>query len=107
MVTIKSSDVGFESNGCGRWTSDLSPITNSTWSPFGEGTYIVGVDIGAGTWQADGTGSCYWERKEGFTGDFGEIITNDFTTSPRAIVTISAGDRGFTSSGCGTWSRVN
>lgn len=106
MVTIKPTDVGFESSGCGTWTADLSPITASPSSPFGAGTFIVGVDIAAGTWQSSGTDSCYWQRTSGFSGDFGEILANDFSSGGASIVSINPSDKGFTSSGCGTWTKV-
>jgi hypothetical protein len=44
---------------------------------------------------------CYWERLWGFSGELGDIITNEFTYS-QSIVTISSGDLGFRSERCGT-----
>jgi len=107
VVTIAPTDAGFESDGCGPWTSDLSPITFEPWASFGDGVYIVGTDsdIAAGTWRSSAfTGSCYWERKNGFGGTLDEIEANSFS-SIRQIVTIEAGDVGFESDGCGTWTR--
>ena len=64
----------------------------------------MGTDIGAGTWNAAGGASCYWERVSGFSGQLGDIIANDFgTTTP--VVTISASDVGFTSNTCGAWTK--
>jgi hypothetical protein len=51
LVTILPKDVGFESNGCGEWSSDLSRITDSR-TRFNAGTYIVGTDIAPGTYRA-------------------------------------------------------
>lgn len=104
IVTIKSGDMGFESDGCGTWTRDLSPITSSPTAPFGDGIYLVGTDIAAGTWTSRGdfTGFCYWERMSGFSGELSNIIANDFTEAT-PVVTISGSDTGFTSDGCGTW----
>jgi hypothetical protein len=105
IVDIAPSDAGFRTSNCAPWTSDLSAVTSSPTAPFGSGTYIVGTDISAGTWQAPGGSSCYWERLSGFSGEFEDIIANDFgSTSP--IVTIAAGDRGFKTSECGTWSKT-
>lgn len=103
VVTVAPGDVGFESSRCGTWTSDLSAISSSLASPFGDGTFIVGVDVGAGTWRSDG-GDCYWARLSGFSGTFGDIIANDFGGN---IVTISASDAGFTTSGCGSWTKLS
>lgn len=104
VVTILPGDVGFATDGCGTWTSDLSAITSSPDSPFGDGMWIVGTDVAAGTWSAPGGPDCYWKRVSSFTGDGDSIIANDFgTTAP--IVTIDPADAGFASQGCGTWSR--
>lgn len=105
LVTIKASDVGFSSQGCGTWRNNLSAITTSRTSSFGQGAYIVGVDVAAGTWRASGGQSCYWERLRGFSGELGDIIANDFL-SGSALVTIATTDKGFASSGCGTWTKV-
>ena len=107
IVTIEPSDVGFSAERCGTWTSDLSPVTNGRTEPFGDGTYIVGVDIAAGTWRNnDSSGGCYWERLEGFGGRLADIIENEFTYATQ-IVTIQSSDRGFTSKDCGTWTYVS
>lgn len=105
VVEIKASDKGFSSDRCGTWTNNLSPVTSSKTSPFGQGTYIVGVDIAPGTWSAAGGGSCYWERLSGFGGQLADIIANDFgSTSP--IVSIAPTDKGFKSSNCGNWTKI-
>ena len=107
IVTILPGDAGFESVGCGVWSSNLAPITSSTTAPFGDGTYLVGVDIAPGTWRNDdSSGGCYWARLNGFSGTLDEIEANAFTYDPQ-IVTISSGDEGFFTEGCGTWTKVN
>lgn len=105
VVTINPSDAGFSSEGCGTWTQDLSPITQSPTAPFGGGIYIVGTDIAPGTWQNDGTSGCYWARLSGFGGTFDEIIANSFSDTQQ-IVTISPSDAGFESTSCGTWTKI-
>lgn len=108
VVEIKGSDAGFNSEGCGEWTDDLSPITAEPTAPFGDGVWIVGVDIAPGTWQSETPpdGSCYWERMSGFGGELDDIIANEFTESQQ-VVTIQPGDVGFKSDGCGTWTLVS
>lgn len=69
---------------------------------FGSGMQIVGRDIAAGTYRAPGGRFCYWERLRGFGGTLGDIIANELGVGPQ-IVTISATDKGFDSSGCGRW----
>jgi hypothetical protein len=102
VVTIPARDVGFESDGCGDWTSDLSQVTE-TKTTFDEGTYIVGTDIQPGTYRSSEGDGCYWARLSGFRGTIGDIITNDFRSGGVATVTIRQSDEGFSSNGCGTW----
>jgi len=106
IVTISATDKGFRSSRCGRWTQDLSPITSSPTAPFGDGTFIVNKDIAPGTWRSSGSGTCYWERLKGFSGELGDIIAND-NVSGSAVVTIDPGDAGFSSARCGTWTKIN
>jgi Big-like domain-containing protein len=106
VVAISTSDVGFNSSGCVTWFQVTGPITTSLTAPFGVGTYIVGKDVATGTWQSDGSGSgCSWARLSGFGGTPGEIVAS-FSGSAPATVTIAAGDRGFKSRGCGTWTKI-
>jgi hypothetical protein len=84
---------------------DRSPITAARDAPFGDGTFIVGVDIAPGTWRAEGGTSCYWARLSGFGGTLGGIIAND-NAGPSAIVRIGANDAGFRSVRCGTWRKI-
>lgn len=105
VVTIKKADVGFESSGCGKWSSNLSRVTASK-TKFGQGTFIVRTDIKPGTYRSSKGAGCYWERLSGFTGSFGQIIANDYRSSGTATVTIRSTDKGFHSSRCGTWNRL-
>jgi hypothetical protein len=104
VVTVKPTDKGFTSKRCGKWTQDLSKITQST-TTFGDGIYIVGTDIEPGTYKSGGQSGCYYSRLSGFSGDLGEILANDNTDSP-AIVTIAPSDKGFRSTRCGTWTKI-
>lgn len=106
IVTIAASDVGFESSRCLKWVPDVGPITLSPTSPFGGGTFRVRRDVAPGTWRASGTsGDCYWERLSGFSGRLEQLIANSFG-QVRATVTISSTDVGFSSSRCGTWTKI-
>ena len=104
IVTILPTDKGFESRNCGTWTKDLSQITTSM-TTFHDGMYIVGVDIKPGTYKSSGNQGCYYARLSNFTGSLDSIIANDNTDNP-AIVTISASDKGFQSTHCGTWTSI-
>ncbi len=103
VVTIAPTDKGFESSDCGTWTQDLSAVTASR-TEFGAGTFIVGTDLEAGTYRSPGGDGCHWSRLRDFGGSLGGLIANGGGTSP-ADVTILATDTGFTSTGCGTWTR--
>jgi hypothetical protein len=104
IVTIERTDAGFNSQGCGTWTQDLSAITESKTS-FGAGAYIVGTDIEPGTYRNSGGTNCYYERLRGFNGGMNAVITNGITSNP-SIVTIAPTDAGFQSNGCGTWTKA-
>lgn len=98
VVEIAATDAGF-SSGC-EWyeLTDLDePLT-----VVPQGTWVIGAHIQPGTYQAEGGESCYWERLRGVSGEFGDIIANDLPAGS-AIVTISASDYAFHSSGCGNW----
>lgn len=105
VVTILETDKGFKSTRCGVWTQDLSAITKSK-TEFSDGTYIVGTDIEAGTYKSSGGSSCYYQRMSGFThGGVSEILSNE-NTNTSAVVTIMATDKGFSSTRCGIWTKV-
>jgi hypothetical protein len=85
----------------------LAPITPPPPPPageiFGDGVWIVGVDISAGTYRTDASpGLCYGARLSGFGGTLDEIIANEVGYEP-LIVTIEASDAGFESDGCRLW----
>jgi hypothetical protein len=103
VVTIGSTDAGFDSQDCGQWTDEIVQVTHSM-TQIGEGTYVVGTDMQPGTWRAENGPNCYWARLSGFGGTEQELIDESLTTQGVApVVTISATDVGFTSNGCGSW----
>ena len=105
VVEISSTDAGFSTERCGTWTEAHSSITSSLSSPFGDGAYVVGLDIGPGTWTSPGGDSCYWARLSGFSGDLKHIEANSLGGSNN-ILTIKSTDNGFESSNCGTWTKT-
>ncbi|MDQ1059789.1 hypothetical protein QFZ23_003690 [Arthrobacter globiformis] len=103
-VQILPGDVGFESDGCGAWTTVPSTGARAT-SITRDGTYRVGIDILPGTYYGFASGDfCYWETLSGFTGTFNEIYDNDIP-SGWIVVTIPSWARGFSVHGCGTLTR--
>lgn len=103
VVTVGKRDVAIRSSGCGRWTSDLSQVTDDR-TTFADGTYLVGEDVAAGRYVSSGTGSCSWARLSGFGGTADEVIQGGVGAGPQEV-TIHASDEGFASTGCGGWTR--
>jgi hypothetical protein len=103
LVTIKTSDKGFDSSNCATWTSNLKRITKSR-TQFGAGMYMLNTDIAPGTYRSKAGKDCYWQRMRDFTGTLTGVIANGIGTA-HPVVTIKASDKGFSSTNCGTWTR--
>ena len=90
---------------------EAPPAPTGPVTSFGDGTYVVGTDVVAGTYHttgpaSDGSGSCYWEREKDTSGNFDSIIANDLGHGP-TTVTISSSDGAFKTSGCNTWNKAH
>lgn len=72
----------------------------------GDGEYLVGQDMKAGTYKTAGPsdGLCYWERDKDSSGEFGSIIANS-ALSGTGRVTVKKGDV-FKTQGCQDWTKV-
>ncbi|MBZ9645322.1 hypothetical protein [Streptomyces sp. PSKA30] len=73
----------------------------------GEGEYLVGEDIKAGTYKTagpDGAFGCYWERAKDASGEFGSIIANNNLNGP-GRVTLNSGEY-FKTNRCQEWTRA-
>ncbi len=107
VVTLDADDAGFDSESCGAWTDDLAPVLESR-AMFEAGTYIVGADIEPGVYRASEPQNCYWARLSGLGGTDAEVLQEELlSTGDVAQASIAATDVGFTSSGCGTWTRAS
>ncbi|MFJ6657924.1 hypothetical protein ACIQNG_16380 [Streptomyces sp. NPDC091377] len=108
-VTVKPSDKLFTSNGCSDWeTVDPkakggSPATEMSGDG---GMFKVGVDIAPGTYKSTGNKDdmCYWERSKDAEHSLESILANN-NVSGSAVVTISASDGYFKTSGCEDWKK--
>jgi hypothetical protein len=78
-----------------------TPAPSSPKMTFGDGTWAVGKDIAAGTYQTNGGYGCYWERDKDFSGSPDSILANGNTTG-HVVVTILPSDAAFESQNCGT-----
>ncbi|MGH2461998.1 MAG: hypothetical protein ACRDFZ_00030 [Candidatus Limnocylindria bacterium] len=110
-VTIQDTDPGFESEGCGQWSGDLSAVIDPEGPISDDGVFIVGTDVAPGTWtstaSSDADVRCFVELLIGFGGNELEVSFRDFTESGGMTVTIEETDHGFSTEGCGTWTRAN
>lgn len=107
IVDIKAADKAFSTDAdCGTWyDSPRKPAQASITA----GMWLVGAQIPPGTYRADVSYGCYWERLGNFSGELGGILSNDFVSSAsQRLVTIRATDIGFRSDvECNTWTRVS
>ncbi|WP_406499200.1 hypothetical protein OG936_31045 [Streptomyces sp. NBC_00846] len=84
-------------------TAPAGPATSFN----GDGEYLVGEDIAAGTYRTTGPDSsfgCYWERAKDASGEFGSIIANNNLNGP-GRVTLNKGEY-FKTNRCAEWKRV-
>ncbi|WP_069173209.1 hypothetical protein [Streptomyces griseus] len=73
----------------------------------GDGEYLVGEDMKAGTYRTsgpEGSFGCYWERARNASGEFDAIIAND-NLDGSGRVTVDKGEV-FKSTRCQEWKRV-
>jgi len=67
-----------------------------------DGVSLVGVDVQPGTYRTD-SGSCYWARLSGTSGELDDIIANG---NGATVVTIDPTDVAFESRDCAPWTQV-
>jgi hypothetical protein len=103
---ITDADLGKIPAGSSSQNAAPSPQSSGSQPSFGDGIHIVGTDIVPGTYRNSGTGFCYYARLSGFSGQLKDIIANA-NTSSQSVVTIDPSDKGFQSSGCGTWMQIS
>ncbi|MDQ3767793.1 MAG: hypothetical protein M3346_10665 [Actinomycetota bacterium] len=70
---------------------------------FGNGTFVVGEDIPAGTYTAPGGGGCYWARLSGLSGSLNDVMANHFGPGTQTVA-LSGSEAAFETDGCGEWS---
>lgn len=103
IVEIKSDSLGFYSIRCGTWNRRDVAIAEEPATQFGDGSYLVGIDIAPGTYVADaGDEYCDWFRTAPF-GDTSPDNSGGYVSKGRQIATIFPSDTGLYSRGCGDW----
>ena len=108
IVEILPGDRGFKTEGCGKWYVDSISITEDSRS-FGDGAFIVGVDVDPGVYESPVDYGCYWERLGGLSREYynGRLVGGDkelIAWSNNTVAEISPSDKGFISYGCKQWS---
>ncbi|MEZ7004950.1 hypothetical protein [Streptomyces sp. AD55] len=108
-VTVKATDKIFKSNGCKDWeVVDPEAKGSPASSMAGNGgMFAVGSDIAPGTYKSSGNSDmgCYWERSKDAGHSLDSIIANN-NVSGSAVVTISASDGYFKTTGCEDWKKT-
>jgi hypothetical protein len=84
-------------------TSEPEPATaDGPTTTFGDGTWVVGVDIEPGYYHTDAPGGCEWVRTADLDGR--EIIDDDLHLVPGGVfVQIEPTDALFITRNCGVW----
>ena len=104
----RSAEVAVRPNPIVTFVLLLAPALGAqTFS--GSGTYIVGVDIDAGTYRSEvgPSGKCYWARLSGLSRNLNEIITHQMIRGGSAVVEIKPSDYAFETQHCEEWRRID
>ncbi|WP_415952551.1 hypothetical protein [Streptomyces sp. KLOTTS4A1] len=109
-VTIKSGDKLFKSESCKGWTAvdeNAKGAPKATEIAGDGGMFKVGVDIAPGTYKSAGNEDdlCYWERAKDAEHGIDSIAAND-NVNGTGVVTVTADDAYFKTSGCKDWKKT-
>jgi len=107
IVDVLPTDAAFKTEAdCGTWINVPQLVDQAAISP---GMWLVNSQLPPGTYRANVSTNCYWERLRNFEGTLDAVLANNFVTSEgQQLVEIKAGDAGFhTEPECGTWTRVS
>lgn len=106
IIKIEASDAAFFTVGCGTW----QVLSLGSREFFGDGAYLVGSELQAGTYRTDGGDGveriCQWTRLKGLSGAFLDQAGVGSGYRKPQLITISTGDAAFVSAGCGVWRMV-
>ncbi len=105
FLQVLPTDAAVSSTGCGTWQPVQTASYNPNRATAKPGQYRVPNDLLPGTYAAAGGPLCIWHRFNNWTGVSGSESGNGFSTTPLRV-TIAHTDVGFSSYGCGNWTRV-
>lgn len=103
ILDVRAGDAGLRSRDCSPWVP-YAPLAIPV-TTFGDGDWLTGSDIPPGTYSAPGAEMCWWSSNSDFTHDAIDGIIDDHFSSGDFTVTLRSG-HGFTTQGCGTWTKV-
>lgn len=86
------------------------PAESTEKTSFTDGTQLVGIDIAAGTYESTNpTPACNYEKLSGESTSNGKlnISTSGNNAKKKVSITIGPNDTALTTTGCGTWKKVN
>ncbi|MGE5830769.1 MAG: hypothetical protein ACM30G_20735 [Micromonosporaceae bacterium] len=88
----------------------VGPVPAALATEFDDGTWLVGRDIVAGTYQASvpaSSAGCMWERADSSDGTLASVLESGAgDAGTMAVVTIKVTDTVFRSHECGRWVQV-
>lgn len=105
VLDIKSTDLAFETVGNGTWYAVDDSYQPELTDTFGDGYWIVGVDIAPGTYRTDDD-VMFWQRLSDFSDEPEGFIDAGINVEGGAEVEIDSSDAGFMTAGGATWVRI-
>ncbi len=105
---VRPGDVLFATSGCTTWAL-VTALDVPAPRALSDGRWRVGKDVLPGTYTVDvpADSGCVWARTRDFRWAEGSLLEGmrEDGAAHRATVTVSPGDAGVASVGCGTWTR--
>ncbi len=116
-ASIYTGDDTFDTNGCGLWVQSGGPFDGlypiSIYGVvLGDGDFLVGKEMPAGTYRATSAPACHWQRVRSFRGPLQSGIDPNIFPDPiiesgtASMVTIAPSDFGFSTYTCGAWIKI-
>ena len=111
-ASLAAGDTVFDTSGCQPWVQAGGPFDRLNLISIygvvlGDGDYLVGAEIPAGTYLATAPATCHWQRVRNFRTNqsFSNAIFVDpvIDSGTGSIVTIAPTDFGFSTYNCGAW----
>jgi hypothetical protein len=103
---VKDTDTSFSTGGCQVWVQADGALDTkypaTSQGQFGDGQYRIGVEVPPGVYSSNQPDHCSWEVVSRFDGEGSSVVEHGLG----GAVTIPTGYLGFSSQGCGIWTKV-